>query len=324
MNLAASQRRQRLQTLALELGFLDCKVARARRLDEESDRLEAWLTEGKHGEMSYMERYFEERLDPRRLLADCRSVVVLLHNYYQPVEPISRDSDRSDQAQDPLASIPKVAMYAQGEDYHRVLKDKMRMLVQRMREEFGEFSVRVFTDSAPILEKSWAALAGAGWMGKNTNLLQKKTGSYFFLAEILCDLEFDYDHPVRDHCGECNRCVEACPTGALEPYRLDASRCISYLTIELKNQIPAAFEGQSEGWAFGCDICQEVCPWNRFSVPHQEPRLDPLHPQQPTAGEWLSMTEEEFRNKYQNSPLARTGLQNMQRNVRFVLGKGLG
>jgi len=324
MNLAASQRRQRLQTLALELGFLDCKVARARRLDEESDRLEAWLTEGKHGEMSYMERYFEERLDPRRLLADCRSVVVLLHNYYQPVEPISRDSDRSDQTQDPLANIPKVAMYAQGEDYHRVLKDKMRTLVQRMRDEFGEFSVRIFTDSAPILEKSWAALAGAGWMGKNTNLLQKKAGSYFILAEILCDLDFTYDHPVRDHCGECNRCVEACPTGALEPYRLDASRCLSYLTIELKNQIPASFEGQSEGWAFGCDICQEVCPWNRFSVPHQEPRFDPMNPHQPTAGEWLSMTEEEFRNKYKNSPLARTGLQNMQRNIRFVLGKGRG
>ena len=160
--------------------------------------------------------------------------------------------------------------------------------------------------------------------GQEYQFVTKKAGSYFFLAEILCDLDFTYDHPVRDHCGECNRCVEACPTGALEPYRLDASRCLSYLTIELKNQIPASFEGQSEGWAFGCDICQEVCPWNRFSVPHQEPRFDPMNPHQPTAGEWLSMTEEEFRNKYKNSPLARTGLQNMQRNIRFVLGKGRG
>jgi epoxyqueuosine reductase len=307
MNLLAQQRRQRLQTLALELGFLDCKVAQARRLDEESQRLENWLQQGNHGEMGYMERHFEERLDPRRLLAGCRSVVVLLHNYYQEVPP---------------SDSPKIAMYAQGEDYHRVLKDKMRVLVQRMREEFGEFNVRIFTDSAPILEKSWAALAGAGWVGKNTNLLQKQSGSYFFLAEILCDLEFTYDHPVKDHCGDCNRCVDACPTGALEPYRLDARRCLSYLTIELRNQIPESFEGQSEGWAFGCDICQEVCPWNRFSTTHKEPRFDPLTPSFPTAQEWLNMSEEEFKTMFQHSPIARAGLQNMQRNVRFVLGLG--
>ncbi len=312
MNIQAAARKQSLIRMAAEAGFMHCGVAVARKLDEESDRLEAWLQEGRHGEMHYMERYFEERLDPRRLLEGCRSVIVLLHNYFAP--------SHEDQSQDGILGqgSPKIARYAWGEDYHRVLKDKMRRLVERMKIEFGDFNCRVFTDSAPVLEKSWAALAGAGWIGKNTNLLQKQAGSYFFLSEILCDLDFEADVPVQDHCGQCTRCIDACPTQALEPYRLDASKCISYLTIELRRQIPVEFKNQMEGWAFGCDICQEVCPWNRFAKPHQEPRFKTLHDAWPSAEEWLSMTEDDFEAKYQHSPIARAGLAGMHKNIRFL------
>jgi len=307
MNIQATALKQRLIRMAADAGFMHCGVAAARKLDEESERLEMWLKEGRHGEMHYMERHFDERLDPRRLMEGCRSVIVLLHNYFPDNDIARRES-----------AFPKIAKYAWGEDYHRVLKDKMRQMVERMKSEFGNFNCRVFTDSAPILEKSWAALTGAGWIGKNTNLLQKQTGSYFFLSEILCDLDLEPDDPVQDHCGECTRCIEACPTQALEPYRLDASRCISYLTIELRRNIPQQFENQMEGWAFGCDICQEVCPWNRFSKPHQEPRFKPLQNSWPSAEEWLSMTENEFEAKFQHSPIARAGLGGMQKNIRFL------
>lgn len=320
MNIQATARKQQLIRMAAEAGFMHCGVAVARRLDEESERLEAWLKEGRHGEMKYMERYFDERLDPRRLMEGCRSVIVLLHNYFPDQTSTRPDSAPYDKLEPNGGGtvLPQIARYAWGEDYHRVLKDKMRLLVERMKSEFGNFTCRVFTDSAPILEKSWAAIAGAGWVGKNTNLLQKQTGSYFFLSEILCDLDLEPDEPVQDHCGACTRCIEACPTQALEPYRLDASRCISYLTIELRRNIPQQFENQMEGWAFGCDICQEVCPWNRFSKPHQEPRFNPLLDQWPSAEDWLTMSENEFETKFRHSPLARAGLSGMQKNIRFL------
>lgn len=320
MNIQASSRKQSLIRMASETGFMHCGVATARRLDEESDRLEAWLKEGCQGEMHYMERYFDERLDPRRLLKGCRSVIVLLHNYFPDSAWNSADPSlpRSHSMRTQNPTNPKIARYAWGEDYHRVLKDKMHHLVERMKFEFGNFNYRVFTDSAPLLEKSWASLAGAGWIGKNTNLLQKQTGSYFFLSEILCDLELEPDDPVQDHCGQCTRCIDACPTHALEAYRLDASKCISYLTIELRQNIPEQFENQMDGWAFGCDICQEVCPWNRFSKPHQEPRFQPLQASWPSAEEWLSMSESEFEAKFQHSPITRAGLGGMQKNIRFL------
>ncbi len=280
------------------------------------------LVKNQHGEMQYMERHFDERLDPRRLLQGCRSVIVLLHNYFptnsEPDPSLGVSMPTTDTKGEQITCHPKIARYAWGEDYHRVLKDKMRILVERMKSEFGNFSCRVFTDSAPILEKSWAALAGAGWIGKNTNLLQKQAGSYFFLSEILCDLEFETNEPVQDHCGQCTRCIDACPTQALEPYRLDASKCISYLTIELRKNIPQQFENHMDGWAFGCDICQEVCPWNRFAKPHQEPRFQPLLNQWPSAEAWLSMNESEFEAKFQHSPIARAGLDGLQKNVRFL------
>jgi epoxyqueuosine reductase len=333
MNIQATARKQRLIRMAADTGFMHCGVAVARRLDQESERLETWLKEGRHGEMHYMERHFDERLDPRRLMEGCRSVIVLLHNYFPDSAQACPDSAPCGSSAPSIGmhasslgepsscegtKFPKIARYAWGEDYHRVLKDKMRRLVERMKSEFGNFNCRIFTDSAPILEKSWAVLAGAGWIGKNTNLLQKQTGSYFFLSEILCDLDLEPDEPVQDHCGECTRCIAACPTQALEPYRLDASRCISYLTIELRRNIPQQFEKQMEGWAFGCDICQEVCPWNRFSKPHQEPRFNSMQDHWPGATEWLSMTEDEFEARFRQSPIARAGLEGMKKNIRFL------
>lgn len=303
MNLIAAQRKIRLGQLAQAAGFDWCGVAESRRLHEEAKRLEQWLSEGRHGEMAYMERYFEQRLDPSLLLPGCKSVVVLIHNYFPGPGP---------------APHPKIARYARGEDYHQVLKDKMRWMVHRMQEEFGNFQMRIFTDSAPLLEKAWARLAGAGWIGKNTNLLQKEKGSYFFLSEILCDLEIAADQPVQDHCGDCTRCLDACPTQALEPYRLDASKCISYLTIELRSRIPEQFSNQMEGWVFGCDICQEVCPWNRFAKPHSEPRLLPKDEVWPSARERPEMSEDIFKERFGHSPITRTGLAGMQRNIRFL------
>jgi epoxyqueuosine reductase len=249
---------------AKRLGFMFCGMAQAGFLEEEAPRLETWLKEGRHGEMQYMENYFDKRLDPRLLVDDAKSVISLALNYYNPQKQT-----------DPFA--PKISQYAYGLDYHEVIKEKLKQLLNYIQETIGEVSGRAFVDSAPVLDRAWAQRAGLGWIGKNSNLISKKSGSFFFLAELIVDLELEYDiAPTADHCGTCTRCIDACPTDAIvAPYVVDGSRCISYLTIELKNEIPHEFKGQTDNWMFGCDVCQNVCPWNRFSIAHQEPAFKP-------------------------------------------------
>ncbi len=285
-----------------------CGIAKAEFLEEEAPRLETWLNQGMHGEMQYMENYFDKRLDPRLLVDGAKSVISLGLNYY------------TDQQQaDPLA--PRISKYAYGIDYHTVMKDKLRQLLQVINEKIGEVHGRAFVDSAPVLDKAWAKKAGLGWTGKNTNLLNTKTGSFFFLAELIIDLELEYDIPATaDHCGTCTRCIDACPTEAIvAPYIVDGSRCISYLTIELKNEIPQEFAGKMDNWMFGCDICQDVCPWNKFSVLSREESFTP------TDGllgmnknDWEDITEETFQKVFKNSPVKRTKFAGLKRNIDFL------
>ena len=249
-----------IRTEAQRLGFEFVGFARAQRLEEEARHLEEWLELGMHGQMHYMANHFEKRVDPRKLVEGAQTVICLMYNYYSPV-----------QQQDPEA--PKISKYAYGKDYHFVLKRKLKDLFFFIREQIGEVNGRCFVDSAPVMERDWAKRSGIGWTGKNTLLIHPKAGSYFFLAEIILDLELEYDHPIKDYCGTCTRCIDACPTEAISPegYLVDGSKCISYFTIELKEAIPEEYRSKFENWMFGCDICQEVCPWNRFSKPHQEP-----------------------------------------------------
>ena len=293
---------------ALRLGFMACGFAKARFLEEEAPRLEQWLSNNYQGEMAWLANHFDKRLDPTKLVPGAKTVVSLLYNYYP--EEQQKDSE-----------APKIAKYAYGQDYHFVLKSKLKDLLAFIQTEIGEVDGRVFVDSAPVMERKWAQEAGLGWQGKNTLLLNKKKGSFFFLAQLIIDLEVDYDDPIKtDHCGTCTRCIDACPTEAiLAPNLLDASKCISYLTIELKDSIPPQFEGQMENWAFGCDICQDVCPWNRFSSAHQEPAFKP----QPdllemTSSDWHEMTEEVFRKVFKKSAVKRTKYAGLQRNLRFL------
>ncbi|HEY0895112.1 MAG TPA: tRNA epoxyqueuosine(34) reductase QueG [Sphingobacteriaceae bacterium] len=296
---------------ARRLGFMFCGISRAGFLEEEAPRLESWLTNGYHGEMQYMENHFDKRLDPTRLVEGARSVVSLALNYYPEV----RQSD---------PHAPRISKYAYGTDYHFVIKDKLKELLEVIRERIGEVDGRAFVDSAPVLDKAWARKAGIGWVGKNSNLLNKNSGSFFFLAELILDLELAPDiAPARDHCGTCTRCIDACPTDAIVgPYIVDGSRCISYLTIELKNEIPQEFRGKMDNWMFGCDICQDVCPWNRFSVFHQEPAFQP---QEELLGfsraDWEEMTEETFRKVFKNSPVKRTKFSGLKRNIDFLKGE---
>jgi len=306
MNLAEIST-QKIKEEARRLGFLHCGVSKAEFLEKEAPLLEKWLKNKSQGEMAYMERNLDKRLDPRKLVEGAKSVLSLSYNYYP--EAIQKD---------PLA--PKIARYAYGEDYHLVLKDKLYQLVEYIREEIGEVHGRVFVDSAPVLEKAWAERSGLGWIGKNTNLIQKKSGSYFFLGEIISDLELVPDYPVADHCGNCTRCIDACPTQAItDAYILDASRCISYHTIELKASIPQEFQSQLENWAFGCDICQEVCPWNRFSVPHSDPRLE-ANPELLSLKkkDWEEITEEIFNRLAHHSPLKRAGYSKLKDSVSIL------
>ena len=286
-----------LKATAAELGFAFCGVAEAGFMEPEARQLEAWLNRGLHGEMAYMANHFDKRVDPTKLVPGARTVVVLGFNYFPADDAPSREA-------------PKVARYAYGEDYHFVVKRRGKELLYRLREEYGAVEGRVFVDSAPVLERQWAERAGQGWLGKNTLLLRRDRGSYFFLCELIIDLAFAPDPPVSDFCGTCRKCVDACPTEAIadEGYLLDASRCISYLTIELREAIPAGFGESLEGWAFGCDICQEVCPWNRFSTPHAEPALLPS-PELAGMGraDWDALTEEAFRRVFKRSPLKRKG-----------------
>jgi epoxyqueuosine reductase len=297
-----------IKTEAKNLGFMFCGIAKAGFLEDEAPRLEAWLKKDMHGEMQYMENHFDKRLDPRLLVDGAKSVISLGLNYY------------SDNKQcDPLA--PKISKYAYGFDYHTVIKDKLKQLLQIINDKIGEVGGRAFVDSAPVLDKAWAKKAGLGWIGKNTNLINKNAGSFFFLAELIIDLELEYDiEPTADHCGTCTRCIDACPTEAIVgPYIVDGSRCISYLTIELKNEIPQEFKGKMDDWMFGCDICQDVCPWNKFSVLHSEPAFTP-HPELLTLNnkDLQEITEDIFQKVFKNSAVKRTKFSGLKRNINFL------
>ncbi|PGH40102.1 MAG: tRNA epoxyqueuosine(34) reductase QueG [Candidatus Nephrothrix sp. EaCA] len=292
-----------VKSIAHSLGFNFCGIAKAESLESERHKLETWLRRGYHGKMKYMENHFEKRLDPSKLVPGAKSVVCLMYNYF-PTEDLSEKSEL------------KISKYAYGEDYHRVIKDKLKIFAARIRETIGDVNARCFTDSAPVMERQWAALAGAGWIGKNSLLINRRQGSFFFLSEIIMDAELEYDSPIGDYCGTCTACIDACPTEAiLEGGVVDASRCISYFTIELKDEIPRAMNGKFERWIFGCDICQDVCPWNRFSKPHREPRFNPSDEMQNlTASDWVEMTEETFHAVFKDSPLRRAGFERMKRN----------
>jgi len=297
-----------IKTEAKNLGFMFCGIAKAEFLEQEAPRLEDWLKKGMHGEMQYMENHFDKRLDPRLLVDGAKSVISLGLNYYT-------DNDQ----QDLLA--PKISRYAYGADYHHVIKDKLKQLLNIINEKIGEVGGRAFVDSAPVLDRAWAKKAGMGWIGKNGNLINKKAGSFFFLAELIIDLELEYDiEPTANHCGSCTRCVDACPTDAIVgPYIVDGSRCISYLTIELKNEIPAEFKGKMDNWMFGCDICQDVCPWNKFSVLHNEPSFTPhaeLLGMKQT--DWEDITHETFQKVFKNSAVKRTKFDGLKRNIEFL------
>lgn len=298
-----------IRTEALRIGFDFVGFAKAEPLDEQARKLEAWLNLGHHGKMQYMANHFDLRTDPTKLVPGAKSVIVLMHNYFP-----------KEKQNDPAA--PKLARYAYGEDYHHVLKSKLKSLLDFIHEAIGDVDGRCFVDSAPVMEREWAKRAGLGWTGKNTLLIQPGAGSYFFLAEIILDLELmSSENPIRDHCGTCRRCIEACPTDAIstDGYLLDASKCISYLTIELREEIPSQFHGKMENWAFGCDICQEVCPWNRFSKPHQEPAFEP-HPDlmDMTRSEWVEMTEEVFRKVFKKSAVKRAKFEGLKRNLNVL------
>lgn len=297
---------QHLKTLAANAGFSYCGIAQAQQLDEEARRLENWLRQGKHGNMLYMENYFDKRIDPTKLMPGAKSVISLMYNYF-PSQKLNTEL--------------QLATYAYGEDYHHVIKDKLFTLIGALQAAVGQFEARVFVDSAPVLEKAWAQKSGLGWQGKNTNLIHPKAGSYFFLAEIICDLTLDYDGPIKDYCGTCTACIDACPTEALnQPYQINASHCISYLTIELKDSIiPSEFSGKMDNRMFGCDICQEVCPWNRFSKPHQEARFEPSADLQAmTDSQWVEITAELFNQLFKHSAVKRTKYTGLKRNIDFI------
>ncbi len=294
---------------AQRLGFAQVGFAKAEYMDEEARRLEDWLLQGRHGSMQYLENHFDKRVDPTKLVEGAKTVIALTYNYY------------TEQAQtDPEA--PKISKYAYGRDYHFVIKDKLKSLLHFIKENIGEVNGRCFVDSAPVLERDWAKRAGTGWVGKNTLLIHPKKGSYFFLAELIIDLELlEYDDPMKDYCGTCTRCIDACPTEAISPegYLVDGSKCISYFTIELKDAIPTDYKGKFENWMFGCDICQEVCPWNRFSKPHQEPAFEP-HPAllEMNKREWEEITEAVFQKVFKDSAVKRTKYAGLKRNIDFL------
>ena len=301
---------QLIKAEAKRLGFLSCGISKAEFLEEEAPRLEQWLKQGMQGEMGYMGNHFDKRLDPTKLVEGAKSVISLLLNYC-PGEKPGEDTY-------------KISKYVYGEDYHHVIKAKLRSLQEYISENIGEVHGRAFVDSAPVLDKAWAVRSGLGWMGKHTNVLTRQVGSFYFIAELITDLELEYDRPVADHCGSCTACIDACPTEAIvQPYVVDGSKCISYFTIELKNEIPASVKGQFDDWIFGCDICQDVCPWNRFSKPHKEPGFNP-HPDlmQMTKKDWEEITEDVFKKVFQKSAVKRTKFSGLKRNIDFVKGSG--
>jgi len=291
---------------ARELGFAFCGIAPAEFLAEEAPRLEHWLKTNQHGEMAYMANYFDKRLDPRLLVEGAKSVVSLLFNYFPEKKQI--------------ASAPRISKYAYGEDYHELIRPKLNQLLSDLRQQAGEINGRGFVDSAPVMDKVWAKKSGLGWIGKNSNLINKDKGSFFFIAELIVDLELEYDGPIKDFCGTCTRCIDACPTGAItEPYVVDGSKCISYFTIELKNAIPSEYKNKMDNWVFGCDVCQDVCPWNSFSTPHSEPALEDQRGLLDwSEKDWFDLTEETFQKAFKNSAVKRTKYRGLKRNLEFL------
>lgn len=299
-------RTQVVKQEALRLGFDFCGVSKAEFLEEEAPRLEQYLLQNMHGKMAYMANHFDKRLDPRLLVPGAKSVISLLLNYY----PAEKQNE----------AAPKISKYAYGDDYHLVIKEKLKELVVCLQAKIGDINGRIFVDSAPVLDRAWAKKSGLGWIGKNGNLINKGSGSFFFIAEIISDLDLESDGPVEDFCGTCTACIDACPTDAIiKPYVVDGSKCISYFTIELKEEIPSTMKGMFDDWVFGCDICQDVCPWNRFSKPLKERKLlankDLLDMD---AKQWQEMTEEVFEGLFKNSAVQRTGYDGIKRNLRFI------
>jgi len=300
--------KQIIKRKAAELGFFYCGFSKAGFLEEEAPRLENWLKQERHGKMSYMENHFDKRLDPTLLVDDAKTVISLLLNY-----------STTEKQADPKA--PKLSKYAYGEDYHTVIKDKLKDLLALMQTEIGEVNGRAFVDSAPVLDKTWAKKSGLGWVGKNSNLIHPKEGSFFFIAELIVDVCFEADGPIKDYCGTCTRCIDACPTEAIiEPYVVDGSKCISYLTIELKDALlPLEFKHKMDNWMFGCDICQDVCPWNRFSKPHNESRFQPAPMLlDMTQKDWENLEEKTFLSVFGKSAVKRTKFAGLKRNIAFL------
>lgn len=286
-----------------DLGFALCGISKAGFLEKEARDLEEWLKKGLHGTMSWMENHFDKRVDPRNLVDGAKSVISVLYNYYP--EPQQKQPENA----------PKISKYAWGEDYHKVLKRNLYRVLEWIQENHGEVNARVFTDSAPVMDKAWASRSGLGWIGKNTNLIHPKMGSWFFIGEIILDVELEYDGPIKDYCGTCTACIDACPTEALEPYKIDSNKCISYLTIELREEMPSEYRDQLEGWAYGCDICQDVCPWNRFSTP-QGGDFKPFdHILEFDREDWENVTEQQFKKLIKKSAMSRVKFWKMQDNL---------
>ncbi len=306
MNYKAKSNAELIKAEALRLGFMACGISKAGFLEEEAPKLEKWLKAGFHGEMKWMENHFDKRLDPRILVPDSKTVVSVILNYFP-------DNNQK-------KGVPKISKYAFGEDYHLVIKEKLKSLREFIDLNIGQVSGRAFVDSAPVMDRAWAKRAGLGWIGKHSLLLTKGAGSFYFIGELILDLELEPDQPVTDHCGSCTKCIDACPTDAiLAPELVDANKCISYLTIELKNEIPDSFSKQMENWAFGCDICQDVCPWNRFSSPHNEEKFEPKKEfLEMEERDWLEISQEVFSRVFQKSAVKRTKFKGMQRNLAFL------
>ncbi|MFK7907630.1 MAG: tRNA epoxyqueuosine(34) reductase QueG [Chitinophagales bacterium] len=309
MNSLKSKYAHQIKQAAYQMGFQYVGISKAEFLEEEASKLEEWLQRGYHGKMTYMENHFDKRLDPTKLVEGAKSVVTLLYNYETPKKQVDE-------------TAPKISKYAYGKDYHFVIKDKLKALMQWVQDEIGEVSGRCFVDSAPVLERAWAAKSGVGWVGKHSLLITRPAGSYFFLAELIIDLELEADGPIKDYCGTCTKCIDACPTGAIVGDKIvDGSKCISYFTIELKEEIPASMAGKFDNWMFGCDVCQQVCPWNRFAKPHREPAFEP-HPDllQMDKREWQELTREVFNEIFRKSAVKRTKFDGLKRNIRFLDG----
>jgi epoxyqueuosine reductase len=306
----SSDYKEKISSEAKRIGFSHVGFSKADFLEEEAPHLEKWLTQNMHGQMSYMERWFDKRLDPRLLVPGAKTVISFLLNYYPEQKQVE--------------GVPKISKYAYGNDYHTVIKDKLKQLMHFISENIGEVNGRAFVDSAPVLDRAWAKKSGLGWIGKNGNLINPRAGSFYFIAELIVDLEIDPDQSIKDFCGTCTRCMDACPTEAIvAPHVVDGSKCISYFTIELRDALPTAYQSKMDDWVFGCDVCQDVCPWNRFSSPSSEKEFKTNDQQiNRSADEWLEITEEVFENIYKNSPLKRTGFSGMKRNINFIAPPG--